>query len=354
MEILVIGAGVSGLTTALCLRRAGHEVTIWARELSPRTTSNVAAAVWLPFAVEGADVVGWGRRAYDIFRALYTVEESGVLPISVLELYQTAAGEPAWAGNVAGFRHATPDELPPGYADGYSFEAPVIDMSVYLGYLTRLALAEGITIEQRNVASLDEALAHVGVVVACAGLGARDLAADDKTHSADARGVYPVRGQVIRIEHNGFARAITDESESNELTYIVPRKRDIVLGGTFEPGNESTALDAATREGILRRCAQLAWHYDQRFALSLAALVGGAFHIECQQRANPGLADTAPAVIREEACGLRPVRASVRLEMARLAPERALVHNYGHGGAGVTLSWGCAAEVVRLVGTLQE
>ncbi len=45
--------------------------------------------------------------------------------------------------------------------------------------------------------------------------------------------------------------------------------------------------------------------------------------------------------------GLRPVRSSVRLEA-----EGRVVHCYGQGGAGVTLSWGCADEVVRLVGEL--
>jgi D-amino-acid oxidase len=49
--------------------------------------------------------------------------------------------------------------------------------------------------------------------------------------------------------------------------------------------------------------------------------------------------------------GLRPGRSTVRLEEAEpLSSGARVVHNYGHGGAGVTLSWGCAREVVTLVG----
>jgi D-amino-acid oxidase len=46
--------------------------------------------------------------------------------------------------------------------------------------------------------------------------------------------------------------------------------------------------------------------------------------------------------------GLRPGRREVRLEMERPSPGLRVIHNYGHGGAGITLSWGCAREVAEL------
>jgi D-amino-acid oxidase len=54
------------------------------------------------------------------------------------------------------------------------------------------------------------------------------------------------------------------------------------------------------------------------------------------------------AAILGHAVGLRPGRREVRLELEWLAGGRAVIHNYGHGGAGFTLSWGCAREVVEL------
>jgi D-amino-acid oxidase len=86
----------------------------------------------------------------------------------------------------------------------------------------------------------------------------------------------------------------------------------------------------------VRRCANLVEHFDPDFAASLRAhLVAGT--------------SGAPAEIVGVAVGLRPVRSAVRLEAETIAPNCLLLHNYGHGGAGVTLSWGCAAEVVRLI-----
>jgi D-amino-acid oxidase len=79
-------------------------------------------------------------------------------------------------------------------------------------------------------------------------------------------------------------------------------------------------------------------HYDPAFAASLRALLGES------------TADAPPVEIVSVACGLRPVRSTVRLEREELGGGRVVIHNYGHGGAGVTLSWGCAAEVATLLG----
>jgi D-amino-acid oxidase len=101
----------------------------------------------------------------------------------------------------------------------------------------------------------------------------------------------------------------------------VPRIHDIVLGGTYEENNESLEVDHDETQAILRRCAKLA----------------------------PDLPAVTKKDIINVVCGLRPIRSSVRVEAERISPDRLLVHNYGHGGAGVTLSWGCATEVVRLI-----
>jgi D-amino-acid oxidase len=317
MDILVIGAGVSGLTSGLRLLEAGHRVRIWAAALPPQTTSNVAAAVWYPYKAHPANrVTAWGAEAYRAFQRLGTVADSGVFMASVLECLAAPTPDPWWVAAVAGFRHATPVELPAGYTDGYAFEAPVIDTGVYLDYLVRTFQARGGQIVQRAVRDLADAFAASAVVVNCAGLGARELVGDHDLH--------PSRGQVVRIRHTGFRRVLLDDFGPNAVAYIVPRTRDIILGGTDDEGNESTTIDPDVTEGILRRCARLA----------------------------PEFAAVGARDILGVACGLRPVRSTVRVEAERLAPDRWLIHNYGHGGAGVTLSWGCAAEVAALVGGL--
>ncbi len=314
MDILVIGCGVSGLTTGLCLLEAGHRVQIWARELPPHTTSNAAAAVWLPFQAYPPDkVTAWGRETWQKFQELQPITESGITMRTIVEVLPAPAPDPWWVSAVPDFRHTEQAELPSGYLDGYTFTTPVIDMGVYLGYLTREFTAQHGQIFQHTVTDLAQAFAHTAVVVNCSGLGARELVGDTDIRSA--------KGQVVRIKNNGFQRVLVDEASLDGLTYIVPRLHDIVLGGTYDEGNERANIDPEVRQAILQRCARLA----------------------------PEFRSITPADILSEGCGFRPVRSTVRVEAERLAPDRLLLHNYGHGGAGITLSWGCAMEVVKLL-----
>lgn len=316
MEILIIGAGVSGLTTGLTLLRAGHAVRVWARDLPPHTTSNVAAAVWYPYKAYPVErVTAWGAEAYRTFRRQAEDAATGVMVSELFDLKREPAGDPEWAGAVDGFRHARPDELPPGFADGDVFAAPVIDTGLYLDHLLRAFQAAGGVIERREVRELAEALDDWPVVVNCAGLGARELLGDGDIH--------PLRGQVVRVRHNGYRRVLLDEGTEAEtsVTYIVPRVHDIVLGGTDDEGAVDTTPDPNVTRDILRRVAAL----------------------------DPAFAGLTEADVLSVAVGLRPVRSAVRLELERPAPGQMLIHNYGHGGAGVTLSWGCAGEVARLI-----
>jgi D-amino-acid oxidase len=74
--------------------------------------------------------------------------------------------------------------------------------------------------------------------------------------------------------------------------------------------------------------------------------VAAAIHRRCAGL-EPSLTD---AQIIEHRIGLRPTRSTVRVEHERSESGRLIIHNYGHGGAGVTLSWGCADEVASLIG----
>lgn len=334
MEILVLGCGVSGLSCGVRLLEAGHGVRIWARALPPDTTSNAAAAVWYPYRAFPEDkVTRWGAAAYTEFARLAAVPEAGVRMAEVLDLKPAPVAHPWWVAAVVGFRHARPEELPPGYTDGYALDAPVIDTSVYLAWLRARFEALGGAIEVRAVRDPAEAFAVCPVVVNCTGLGARELVGDRDIHAG--------RGQVARIRANGFRRVLLDDDGPNALAYIVPRGRDIVLGGVDKDGDERLEADPETTTGILRRCAGLVEHFDAAFAASLRALAEG--------RGGAPPAETSPAEITSIGVGLRPVRSTVRLERERVAPDRWLLHDYGHGGAGVTLSWGCADEVVQLV-----
>jgi D-amino-acid oxidase len=313
MQTIVIGAGVIGLSSGVALLEAGlGPVVIWARELPPHTTSDVAAAIWYPYRADPPErVLHWSKATFHELVALSRLEETGVRLCEGLELFRAPAPDPWWREAVPRLRRTESRELPPGYSDGYRLTVPVLEMPVYLPWLRQRFESLGGRIEQRDVERLAEALAEADTVVLCAGLGARELARDKE--------VYPVRGQVLRVLRPAdLDRFLIDEHDPAGVTYIIPRTHDCVLGGTAEQDDESLKADEAAAVAIRERCVALEPRLKHADLLAVAV-------------------------------GVRPCRSSVRLEAERPGEGKLLVHNYGHGGAGVTLSWGCAREVAGLV-----
>jgi D-amino-acid oxidase len=296
VRAVVVGAGVVGLTTAVRLREAGLDAHVVARDEPLDTTSAVAAALWYPYrALPAERVTAWSAQTYSALAGLAEVGGSGVRMLAGTERLAPDAPDPWW-------REAAPSLE--RTREGLRFVAPAVDMSIHLPWLVGRLRALGGTVERREVASLDDVEADA--VVNCAGLGARELAGDNS--------VVAVRGQILRVAAPDVREWLLDQSDPQRLVYVVPRVNDVVLGGTADEGAEDRVPDPATTDAIRTRCAALL----------------------------PALRD-APTI--SVAVGLRPARPAVRLEA-----EGRVVHCYGHGGAGVTLAWGCAGEVAALLG----
>ncbi|MEX1179150.1 MAG: FAD-dependent oxidoreductase [Nitriliruptor sp.] len=310
-DAVVIGAGIVGLSAAQALQASGRRVAIVTADEVGATTSNLAAAVWYPTKVGPPDrALEWGRRSYEALREASTDRASGVLMRNTVAVHREPPGRPWWTAAVPGVRDARPDELPPGYRFGLAFTVPLAEMPVHLRWLAERFRAAGGTLHRGRLRTLAELAGVAPLVVNCAGLGARDLVPD--------AAVTPIRGQVVRTTRVGLQVSVRDEHHPGGYTYIHPRTDDCILGGTVDVGDEDTTPDEAVTAAILERCTALA----------------------------PALRD---AEVLEVMVGLRPGRPSVRLERDPSAvPDAMVVHDYGHGGAGVTLAWGCAEEVVRL------
>jgi D-amino-acid oxidase len=313
MRVIVLGAGVVGLTTAVSLLEAGCDVRVVAAATVEGTTSYVAAGVWFPTHVGPPDKVAvWGRRTLEVLADQARDSVPGVIMRESLALYRQPPGRPDWTASVGRVREAAPAELPPGYPCGLRFTVPQAEMPLYLPWLMQRVRDLGGEIVTRRVTALPELFdAGADAVVNCPGLAARDLVGD--------LSVYPVRGQIVRVTNPGITLSVRDEFHPAGRAYVHPRADDCILGGTLDEDQWDTEPDPATAEAIIARCTEIV----------------------------PAIAN---AEVIEHLAGLRPGRPEIRLEES--APEGAsprIVHNYGHGGAGVTLSWGCAEEVTRIL-----
>lgn len=334
-NVAIIGAGVSGLTCGIVLAEHGYRAAILAKEIGQQTTSSVAAAVWFPYHVEPTErVIPLALETYQVLVDLARFPGTGVSIIESRQFLRTGEIEiPDWAiplgaqlvipsaveeSRCAGFKVSPRDpSTPPAYAgsvqddprfaSGFSLRTPLMDTTIYLDYLAaRFRKAGGEINANVCFEELEDVDAEFELVINCAGIGARHLVPD-----AD---LEPHRGQVAivpKIESLSAAIVCDDEP----LMYAIPRANDCVFGGTNEL-SDNLAADPAITSRIVTECSRVL-KVDQ------------------------------PRVLAERV-GLRPFRKSgVRLERGQLRDGRTVIHNYGHGGAGFTLSWGCARAVLQ-------
>ena len=247
------------------------------------------------------------------------------------------------------FREATDAELAAAsaragragaFASGWSWTSAMVDSPAYMRWLRERLEATGrVTFERRRVTSLAEELSAAGagtLLVNCSGLGARELAHDPAVHAARGetlrvsfpRGAGLLREWIVAVEgeegggrgEGGHGNGSVDPAPLR-LTYVLPRPTAgvAVVGGTYERGDEATEPREATAAAIWARAARLC----------------------------PDLLDARVERVAQWA-GLRPARDG-GLRLGPDAEDARVVHNYGHGGEGHSLHWGCARRVAALV-----
>lgn len=310
-KISIIGCGVSGLTTGIVLLESGFPVEIVTAAMPEDTVSARAAALWFPFQIGPADLANtWSKYAYSVFEKLANDPETGIHMRPHLELI--AVESDAWWKNAlpaTAIRKARIDELPVGFVLGYQMVVPIIETPIYLAYLQRRFADAGGEITLQTISNIDAFCKINDIVVNCTGLGSVELVGDQK--------MYPIRGQIVKLAADPKVQSISADmalwGSDTDLAYIIPRADCIVLGGNALIDSFDLFIDEEATEGIRQRC----------------------------ERLDPRLADLE--FLRAEV-GLRPGRKEIRL-----AREGNLIHNYGHGGGGYTVSWGCANAVLDLV-----
>ncbi|EMR64765.1 putative fad dependent oxidoreductase protein [Eutypa lata UCREL1] len=220
-----------------------------------------------------------------------------------------------------------------GAVDAYELMAPIIDTDKAMHWLMDLVESKGSKFVTetitRDLVDIEDSLRErfdADVIVNCTGLQGEVLAGDDT--------VYPIRGGLIRVINDGTdfpkvdaALTITADAagSANEIVFLVPRNDNILLiGGIAEPNEWD--LNLTLESPIIRRMRE-----------------------RCE-KFLPGLKDAQVDPEYPFAQGLRPFRGkNVRVERELRRTGSRIVHSYGQGGAGWSLSFGCAQDVAMLV-----
>jgi glycine/D-amino acid oxidase-like deaminating enzyme len=258
-RVAVLGAGAVGLATARLLQERGVQVTIYAREWPPDTTSDVAGALWSPVTLVDearvksgftAELAAAARLAYRRFEML-AGDRYGVrwLPFYLTANTPQAPASWEWAATPELFRAETlgPGEHPFPSPFAHRYRLLLIEPAVYLpAVLADIRAAGGRFVAREllrdSIAQLDEP-----VIVNCTGLGAAALVGDAE--------LTPVKGQLIVLE----PQPIVDYAvkSTTEDLYMFPRRDGIVLGGSHQRGDWTLAPDPAEAARILAGHQQL-------------------------------------------------------------------------------------------------
>ncbi|MGW9405706.1 FAD-dependent oxidoreductase [Arthrobacter sp. NPDC055585] len=307
--VSIVGGGVIGLTTAVILAERGHRVEVTAAAYGEGTASYAAAALIGPAVpVFGEQVTAWTETGMAAFSALARGQAPGVRMQTGRLVSSMTEEPPDWAARVPGFRPCGRDEAA-GYPTAFWAELPVVDMPPYLQYLRHRVQAAGGTLRTGEVTDLTSHSLSGSVVVNCAGAGARALAEDPD--------VSAVQGLSVMVPNPGLDSFFYEAGPGDWVSWFC--HGDLLsLGGVAR--TEAIADQAAAAAEIIARCAAV----------------------------EPRLASLQQ---REVRAGARPVRPVPRLEWDTSGPVPVL-HHYGHGSVGVTVSWGASYDAAELVGRL--
>ncbi|KAK6464842.1 hypothetical protein DFJ63DRAFT_93855 [Scheffersomyces coipomensis] len=348
-KIVVLGAGVIGLTSALLLKKwdSNYDITVVGAHLPGDIdidyTSPFAGANWHSFAdaddlrLQNFDKPGY----YKLIELAENEPKSGIWVkdnISyVTDIQFKSQGSnpvsflPWFKDFVHEFKILDKSELPDGIAFGYKFKGVIISVPIYLNYLLQENLSIGNKVHRiAKIKNINEVRHYhssglkADFVINCTGLLANTISGFKETKRN-----FPVRGQVLHVRNHAKNEVSVEgfPNLNNEMLYLMPRKEGgCIIGGCFLQEFANTKVDEALTKRIIERAI--------KYVPEL---------IDPNYKNNP----TSIDIIRTNV-GLRPFRESgARVEIDE--DNDWLIHNYGAGGGGYQGSYGMCREVVRLL-----
>jgi glycine/D-amino acid oxidase-like deaminating enzyme len=362
-QIAVIGGGVSGITTAVTLQLWGYETVCYAEKLvgdeidgDPCFASQYPAASVIPHSVYTDELKQLFSASQITFESLYERKDYHVSKHRHYELYEFPRELPDYTSELLNFsslhkiqKQGIPKRKKAPELSGWSFDCYIAEWPSYIHRLYRLYRQMGGTIRQQKIRREEIANLPAEIIINCAGLGAFELA-DDPAPPQLIRGhlVHIYDRPTIRSEGNqtvsyNYTPELSTYSTAGRTSdvFFYPIGGRWILGGSRQYG---TLDEEGNWQG--EECpdvVEIDGNDIPRPIITLNSdILSNTFGIDVE------LSD---ANVRS-CTGYRFIRGNNEQNL-RIEPDntvgKLMIHNYGHGGAGVTLSWGCALKVLRYI-----
>jgi glycine/D-amino acid oxidase-like deaminating enzyme len=360
-SVCVIGCGVSGLSTALLLKERGWDVTIVSKihpkksKLDPTYASLYPAASIIPHSVSSERTTGLFEESQHYFTHLFHEGFPGLNIHEHFELFGFETSFPFYANVMQNF------ELLESFKQGFHPNHPLIeaqsgwkfncffaDWSLYFPALIKRVLEQNIRLEIKTLSPKDITQLPFQYIINCAGLGTTELFEDPyglihRGHLLHISGKDILKtptGKLVSYNFSPGKEIYSSENGNLQDVYFYPRGDGWILGGSRQEGHLDRNGNWQGEESIPPTISVSGIEVPTQILDLNTEIIEHTFGVKIRNTSNLK-AKLGYRYIRKNKAGLR-----LESEVIR---DKLFIHNYGHGGAGVTLSWGCAKEVVKLL-----
>ena len=320
-NVAIVGAGIIGMTNAVCLLEKGFFVTIFTKDEPLSTNSDAAVANWFTSDDSKPLLQLFCLESISKFSKLMEIEgpRSGVQRIPLILYFKSKEDfeQSVWSREslkkLVNLTDAPPDRAEvPGFPFAVLIHNFLIHPAIYRPYMLKKFTKLGGKLKNKKVNALSELINDYDIVINSAGWEAEFLTKDPD--------VYPIRGQTEIME---IPKNLGDYSLNVEGidAYVVfrPLTKDCVIGTTYQVGDSGSEVRESDKRAIVEKISKFFPYVS-------------------------GVKTTSKAGVR---CG----RSDVRIETEKVnnnnGEEKLIIHCYGHGGSGYSASFGTAEEVVK-------
>ena len=359
-NIGIIGCGISGLSVAYILLKRDFNVTLISQHHplhsgpDPKFASLYPAASIIPHSVFGENIPDLFKMSQSIFEELYEQEFPGLSIFQHYELFNDVKELPWYKDLMQNFvefedfkKHFYPSHPSIPVSSGWRFNCYFADWEIYLPALFQKVMEMGAELNLQHLNKKDLPLLSYDVIVNCGGFSGAQLF-DDKAallyrghllSLQDAPKLVSPTGELVSYNFSPGKQHYSTQNGIPQDVYCYSRQDGWVFGGSRQMGNIQNDVwqgDQAMSDKIEVGDVQI-----PAKILSLnERIIEHSFGIKARNYLK-----------RKAKMGYRFIRKKdngLRLEAEEKFGKK-FIHNYGHGGAGVTLSWGCALKVAELL-----